>query len=74
MNRNQAIALVQYISRAHQMIPTTGAEWELIREALTVIENVANGRVELVEKQPAPQEVRNAASQRETTPSNARSS
>jgi hypothetical protein len=74
MNRNHAIALIQYISRAHQMIPTTGAEWEIIREALTVIENVANGRTELVERQPSPQEVTNAASKREATPSNARSS
>jgi hypothetical protein len=62
MNRNQAIALIQYISRAHGLIPTTGQEWEIIRESLTVIENVANGRVELVEKQPAPQEVRSGTS------------
>ena len=62
MNRNHAIALIQYLSRAHQMIPTTAAEWEIIREVVGIIENVANGRVELVEKKPEPQEVRNAAS------------
>jgi len=26
------------------MIPTTGAEWEIIREALTCLENTANGK------------------------------
>jgi hypothetical protein len=44
MTRQQAIALIQYLSRAHGIIPTNGAEWEVIREALTVLENVANGK------------------------------
>jgi predicted metal-dependent TIM-barrel fold hydrolase len=44
MTRQQAIALIQYISRAHGMIPTTGAEWEIIREGLAMLESVANDR------------------------------
>lgn len=62
MNRQQAIALVQYLQRAHGLIPTTGAEWELIRQSLEIIEHVANGRVELVaQKPPEPTEVRGTA-------------
>ena len=61
MTRPQAIALIQYLQRAHGLIPTTGAEWELIREGLTVIENVASGRVELTETRPEPTEVRTAS-------------
>jgi hypothetical protein len=63
MTRQQAIALIQYISRAHGMIPTTGAEWDIIRGAVEVVENVANGRVELVEKQPTPQEVKSGSTE-----------
>ena len=63
MTRQQAVVLIQYISRAHGMIPTTGAEWDIIRTAIDVIEGVANGRIELVEKKPEPQEVRHNASQ-----------
>ena len=62
MNRQQAVALVQYLARAHGLIPATGAEWELIRQSFMVLENVANGRVELVERRPEPTEVRDAAS------------
>jgi len=62
MKRQHAIALIQYLQRAHGLIPTTGAEWELIREGLSVIENVANGRVELIEKKPEPTEVFHTAS------------
>ncbi len=62
MTRQQAVALVQYLSRAHGLIPTTGAEWEFVRQGIEVIENVANGRTELIVKKPEPTEVRNAAS------------
>lgn len=62
MNRQQAIALVQYLQRAHGLIPTTGAEWEFIRQALETIEHVANGRAEMVIQRPAePTEVRGTA-------------
>jgi len=61
MTRQHAIALIQYLQRAHGLIPTTGAEWELIREGLATIENVANGRVELTEMRPEPTEVRTAS-------------
>jgi len=44
MTRQQAIALIQYISRAHGIIPTVGSEWEIIREGLTCLENTANGK------------------------------
>jgi hypothetical protein len=44
MTRQQAIAIIQYISRCHGIIPTTGAEWEIVREALTALENTANGK------------------------------
>jgi hypothetical protein len=44
MTRQQAIALIQYISRAHGLIATTGAEWEIIRGALESLENAANGK------------------------------
>lgn len=62
MNRQTAIALVQYLQRAHGLIPTTGAEWEFVRQGIEIIENVANGRVELVEKKPEPTEVKQNAS------------
>ena len=61
MTRPQAIALIQYLHRAHGQILTTGSEWELVREAVAVIENVANGRIELTEKKPEPTEVRTAS-------------
>lgn len=61
MNRQQAIGLVQYLSRAHGLIPTTGAEWELVRQSLEIIENVANGRIELIERKPEPTEVKQNA-------------
>jgi len=63
MTRNQAAALVLYLQRCVGIIPTTGAEWDGIRPALEVIESVANGRLELVEKKPEPTEVRNAAAE-----------
>jgi len=44
MTRQQAIALIQYISRCHGMIPTTGAEWDIIRGVLESLESVANDR------------------------------
>jgi hypothetical protein len=44
MTRQQAIAIIQYISRAHGLIPTTGAEWDIIREAVQVLENAANDK------------------------------
>jgi hypothetical protein len=61
MTRLQAVALAQYLQRCINIIPTTGGEWDMIRQALGVIENVANGRVELVEKKPEPTEVRKDA-------------
>ena len=61
MNRMQAVALVQYLQRCHSIIPTTGAEWDAIRPALEIVEAVANGRLELVEKKPEPTEVRATA-------------
>lgn len=45
MNRQQALALVAYLQRAHGVIPTTGAEWTQIQGAIVVIEGVANGLV-----------------------------
>ena len=54
MKRQHAIALIQYISRAHGLIPTTGAEWDIIREAVELIENVANGKCELEIKSGGP--------------------
>lgn len=45
MNRNQAIALVMYMQRAHPIIPTTGAEYASLQGALSLIEAVANGLV-----------------------------
>jgi len=62
MNRPQAIAIIQYISRAHGIIPTTGAEWDMIRPGLEVLERVANGRTELKEAKPEPTEVMKDAS------------
>jgi hypothetical protein len=58
MNRQQAAALVMYLQRCVGIIPTTGAEWDGIRPALEVIEAVANGRLELMEKKPEPMEVK----------------
>ncbi len=43
MNRQQAVALVMYLQRAHAIIPTTGAEWESVSGALSLVEAVANG-------------------------------
>jgi len=42
MNRQQAIALVQYLSRAVGIVPTTGLEWDTLRGALGEIEKIAN--------------------------------
>ena len=51
MNRVQASALAQYLNRCISIIPTTGAEWDLIRSLLPAIEACANGQLQLV---PAP--------------------
>jgi len=63
MNRQQAAALVMYLQRCVGIIPTTGAEWDAIRPALEIIEAVANGRMELVGKNPMPAEVKSAAAE-----------
>jgi hypothetical protein len=62
MTRPQAIAIIQYISRAHGIIPTTGAEWDMIRPGLEILERAANGRTELKEAKPEPTEVKQEAS------------
>jgi hypothetical protein len=45
MERREAQALILYLQRAHGIIPTTGAEYELARAATQTIEAVANGLV-----------------------------
>ena len=62
MNRQIAIAIIQYISRAHGIIPTTGAEWDAMRPGLELLERIANGRAEVTETKPEPVEVKHSAS------------
>jgi len=52
MNRQQATALVMYLNRCVSIVPTVPVEWDAIRSVLPTIEQVANGQLELVEKQP----------------------
>lgn len=52
MNQQNAAALMAYLQRAAQIIPTVGAEWEIIRGALGVIERVAAGEITLEAKAP----------------------
>jgi len=56
VNRQQAVALIMYLQRCVSIIPTTGNEWDSIRSALSVIESVANGQMELVTKDAATKE------------------
>ena len=56
MNRQQAVAFIQYLQRCVSIIPTTGAEWDMMRGALTAIEEVANGKYELAPKSESPKE------------------
>lgn len=52
MKRQEAAALVVYLQRAHAIVPTTGAEWNAIQGALTTIEGVANGFIEVDARPP----------------------
>lgn len=45
MERQNVIALLQYLQRAAAIAPTTGIEWESIRQVLGVLEQVAAGKV-----------------------------
>jgi hypothetical protein len=52
VNQQQAAALVMYLQRAHGIIPTTGAEWNLVQGALSTIEGAAN-KIIRIETKPA---------------------
>lgn len=54
MDRQAAIATVMYIQKAHAIVPTTGAEWDMVRNCLRVIELVANGQA-TIEMKPVEQ-------------------
>lgn len=54
MNRQNALALIMYLQRAHAIVPTTGAEWGMVASALATIEGVANGAIEIEVKPIAP--------------------
>jgi hypothetical protein len=43
MDQRQAAALAQYLNRAHAIIPTTGAEWDIIRSFFPYLEGIATG-------------------------------
>ena len=47
MNQQQAAALLMYLQRAHGIVPTTGAEWNMMQNAITMIEGVAGGLIEV---------------------------
>ena len=55
MTRQSAASLVMYLQKAHAIVPTTGQEWDSLRNAVQVVELVANGRVVCEVKQPESQ-------------------
>jgi|KBSMisStaDraftv2_1062788.scaffolds.fasta_scaffold1730486_1 hypothetical protein len=57
MEQRSAVALIMYLQRAHSIIPTTGAEWMALSEAMGVVEQVANGRITLEAKPASPPKV-----------------
>lgn len=42
MDRQAAIALIVYLQRGFGVVPTTGAEWDAVRRAISEIERIAN--------------------------------
>jgi hypothetical protein len=61
MNKQQAAALVTYLQRAHGIIPTTGAEWNLVQGGLTTIEGVANNIIRIETRPVKPAGISSAA-------------
>ena len=51
MNRQSAASLIIYLQKAHAIVPTTGQEWDNARNAIQIIELVANGRATIEVKQ-----------------------
>lgn len=47
MQRNQAAALIMYLQKAYAVVPTTGAEWEMVQGATKFVEGVASGQITL---------------------------
>lgn len=50
MERQVAASLILYLQKAYQIVPTTGAEWDAVSRGITILENVANGRVMMEQK------------------------
>jgi hypothetical protein len=42
MDRQAAIALIVYLQRGMGVVPTTGAEWDAVRRAVSELERIAN--------------------------------
>jgi len=47
MKQQEAIALIMYLQRASGIIPTTGNEWNAISQSIKLLEDIANGKVEV---------------------------
>jgi hypothetical protein len=47
MKQQEAIALIIYLQRASSIVPTTGNEWNVIASGIKLIEDIANGKVEI---------------------------
>jgi hypothetical protein len=44
MNQQFALALIAYLNRSAGIVPTTAAEWEMIRAGLSELEQIASGK------------------------------
>jgi hypothetical protein len=61
MKQQEAIALIMFLQRASTIVPTTGSEWGTISQALRLIEDIANGKVEIEVKPVGPAESSNGS-------------